>query len=927
MEIFRLFGSIFIENEKANKSLKDTDQQAEKVGKTLQSTIKTAAKWGVAIGAAATAAGGALFALTKRVSDAAGDIDDISQKLGISTTALQEYQYAADQLGISQGQMEKALGRLNQRIGMAERGHQGYKKALEELGVTSRDASEAFVQAVEALHQMEDSNKQAAVAADLFGVMLARDLMPAIVAGGDELLNLRNRAHELGKVMDEETVAAGAAMGDALTDIRVILGGISQDIAAKVLPMFATLSTWIMNNLPKAWAVFQFLGEVIAIVFKYVRLIVGDAVKWMQDNAIGPFINWLTDVWAKRGPPIIAAVEALWEGVKVVFANVFDAIRGLWDVFILAFQGDWAGAWAKLKETAATYWNAIPNMFKGIFEPLISIADNIMQAVIAVIRNVFGDKVADHFETIWDTILIVFDLFRDTFMGMWRAFSALFQGDWAGAWEEVKGVFSNIWNALPDIIESVFENAFGIVDSGARALINIIRDIFGDKVVNVFEAVWDSMTIIFQTGLDVVLELFEVFSAAFRGEWEGVWRGVVNIFSTIWDGLASIFTGPLKAVTDLVKNFAIQITISFMHLKNRAVESVKGVADGIKEWFSETKLGKTFGWLKDTVEDATGWFYNMYDKVVGNSYIPDMVEEIGEAIERLKHNLANPVARYTAEALGDFENLEDGAVAAMMSMAERMDEVLDSISNSIAGWISQISRELFNGTATWKNTLNTFTGLVGGIFGSMFDAIAKEMVKNIVAQNSWLVSTLANIATAVTAYLGQAYAALTAFFWFLGPGAPAAAAGVIAAAVAGIAALGGKVVGSIMGGLGIDPGGNDDVDKTKKGSGGRQVSEITGPTRDLLTDLLSPLANFGQVVAPVQDIRNILDTRLPNFNNLSMDFAGAGAIGGDIVFESGAIVINSSGTSATELSRDMLDAIEREMARRVNFGIRGRGGR
>jgi len=107
--------------------------------------------------------------------------------------------------------------------------------------------------------------------------------------------------------------------------------------------------------------------------------------------------------------------------------------------------------------------------------------------------------------------------------------------------------------------------------------------------------------------------------------------------------------------------------------------------------------------------------------------------------------------------------------------------------------------------------------------------------------------------------------------------------------------------------------------------GGRQVSEITGPTRDLLTDLLSPLAHLAQIVSPIQDIRQILYERLPNFNQ--MEFAGAGAIGGDIVFESGAIVINSSGTSATELSRDMLDAIEREMARRINFGVRGRGGR
>ena len=927
MEIFRLFGSIFIDDTEASKSLQKTDQQAQGVGRTLQDTIKTAAKWGVAIGAAATAAGGALFALVNKVTDTGAAIDAKRKQLGITSEALQEYGYAADQVGISQSSMEQALGRLNQRIGMAAQGNKKYEETLEKLNVTSKNADEAFLQAIETLHQMDDANLQAAMAAELFGTKLGRELMPAIQAGGEEMLALRNRAHDLGKVMDQDTTIASNNFQSALSDVKGVLTGISQDITKRVLPTFEKWMVWTADNIPKAWAVFQFLGEVIAIVFKYVRLIIGDAVTWMRDKALNPFVNWLTDVWSDRGPPILAAVELLWEGIKNIFSNVFGVIQGLWDAFILVFQGDWEGAWEKLKETAASYWNAIPNMFRGIFEPLISIADNIMQAVIAVIRNVFGDKVADHFETIWDTILIVFDLFRDTFMGMWRAFSALFQGDWAGAWEEVKGVFSNIWNALPTIIENAFTSVFGIVDALARNIIEIIRDVFGDNVASVFEAIWESMTIIFQTGLDVVLGLFEVFSAAFRGDWEGVWQGVVNIFSTIWDGLVGIFTGPLGAVTDFVKDWAVKLAISFINMKNRAVESVKGVADGIKEWFSETKLGKTFGWLKDTVEDATGWFYNMYDKVVGNSYIPDMVEEIGEAIERLKHNLANPVARYTAEALGDFENLEDGAVAAMMSMAERMDEVLSGIVDKVSGAISAITREFWNGTATWSRVLNTFAGTIGGIFGSIFDTIAKEMVKNIVAQNTWLVSTLANIATAVTAYLGQAYAALTAFFWFLGPGAPAAAAGVIAAAVAGIAALGGKVVGSIMGGLGIDPGGNDDVDKTKKGSGGRQVSEITGPTRDLLTDLLSPLANFGQVVAPVQDIRNILDTRLPNFNNLSMDFAGAGAIGGDIVFESGAIVINSSGTSATELSRDMLDAIEREMARRINFGVRGRGGR
>ena len=94
-----------------------------------------------------------------------------------------------------------------------------------------------------------------------------------------------------------------------------------------------------------------------------------------------------------------------------------------------------------------------------------------------------------------------------------------------------------------------------------------------------------------------------------------------------------------------------------------------------------------------------------------------------------------------------------------------------------------------------------------------------------------------------------------------------------------------------------------------------------------MVDLLSPLAHLAQIVAPIQDIRQILYERLPNFNTLDFAGAGVGAMGGNIVFESGAIIINSGATSAAELSRDMLDQIEREIARRVNFGIRGRGGR
>jgi len=121
------------------------------------------------------------------------------------------------------------------------------------------------------------------------------------------------------------------------------------------------------------------------------------------------------------------------------------------------------------------------------------------------------------------------------------------------------------------------------------------------------------------------------------------------------------------------------------------------------------------------------------------------------------------------------------------------------------------------------------------------------------------------------------------------------------------------------------PGEGDGGGRTERDSrGGRQVSEITGPTRDLLTDLLTPLANLGTIVTPIQDIRDILDARMPDFNE--MQFRGVGVMGvGSVVFEPGSIVIQSTATTGAAISSDLVDALEQELAGRLNFGDRGHG--
>lgn len=46
MEIFKLFGSIFVDSDAADKSIKKTGDNAEGFAARLGNGIKTAAKWG-----------------------------------------------------------------------------------------------------------------------------------------------------------------------------------------------------------------------------------------------------------------------------------------------------------------------------------------------------------------------------------------------------------------------------------------------------------------------------------------------------------------------------------------------------------------------------------------------------------------------------------------------------------------------------------------------------------------------------------------------------------------------------------------------------------------------------------------------------------------------------------------------------------------
>lgn len=89
---------------------------------------------------------------------------------------------------------------------------------------------------------------------------------------------------------------------------------------------------------------------------------------------------------------------------------------------------------------------------------------------------------------------------------------------------------------------------------------------------------------------------------------------------------------------------------------------VQRVYMAVKTWLVD-KLGGIVASVKQKIDAVTGFFRNMYDKVVGNSYVPDMVDGIAAQMARLDAVMVQPVKDATSKAAAAFRDLQQQTAA------------------------------------------------------------------------------------------------------------------------------------------------------------------------------------------------------------------------------------------------------------------------
>lgn len=437
MDVFDLVAKITLDSSEYESGLSDAEQKASGFGGKLKSGLGTAAKVGAGaialIGTASTAAGAAFVKGAGNVAAYGDNIDKMSQKMGMSSDAYQEWDAVMRHSGTSMETMKASMKTL---ANAAETGSEAFDK----LGISQEDIAnmsqeELFEATITALQGVEDETERTYLAGKTLG-RGATELGALLNTSAEDTAKMRKRVHDLGGVMDKNGVKAAAKYQDSLQDMQTAMQGLSRNLLTDMLPSMTT----VMDGITEIFAGNSDKG--IGMVTQGIDSLVGKIGQKIPKilEIGGKLLSSFSKVISENLPKVIDAA------VQFVTANLPGAIKGLLTIAVPA-----------LISLIGSIAKSLPSLIKGIFT---AITESISQFMPSIKEN--GGKLLS---SIGEGIKGAVSKIPEAIGGILTSIGTWVSENAGTLLEKGKEIFSNVISGIGSAIGTIGTTLAGIITS------------------------------------------------------------------------------------------------------------------------------------------------------------------------------------------------------------------------------------------------------------------------------------------------------------------------------------------------------------------------------------------------------------------------------------------------------------------------------
>ena len=447
----------------------------------------------VATGGAALAAMGTAFIKTSGDVASYGDnIDKMSQKMGLSAEAYQEWDAVMQHSGTSMETMKASMKTL---ANAAETGKDAFDKlGISQEQVASMSQEELFEATIAGLQNVEDTTERTYLAGQLLGKG-ATELGALLNTSAEDTQAMRDRVHELGGVMSDDAVKAAAAYQDQLQDMQTAFSGLSRNMMAEFLPaitevmgglteifngntdqgigmitngisnimsgltaalpqlmqvaasIIQALATALMDNLPQiAQTGMQIVSQLATYVIENLPMLIETAAQIIMQLAFG---------LAEALPTLIPTIV---EVILTIVDNLIDNIDLLVDCAIQLMTGLTLG----LIQALPILIEKAPEIIAKLVTALIQAAPKLIQASLECVKKL-AEALVQYWPMLVSKVPELMENLKNTFFNMVNRFIDIgfnlvegIKSGIANAWSSFTGWLHGLLDGLVDSILSFF---------------------------------------------------------------------------------------------------------------------------------------------------------------------------------------------------------------------------------------------------------------------------------------------------------------------------------------------------------------------------------------------------------------------------------------------------------------------------------------
>ena len=204
----------------------------------------------------------------------------------------------------------------------------------------------------------------------------------------------------------------------------------------------------------------------------------------------------------------------------------------------------------------------------------------------------------------WDAIVEVFGRFK------------------ARASEAIGPPLQRLVTTLQGIFEKFWNDPMG---DGVRMAMDLLAEFgavagewLGDRLIAILSALGELVIGAFEQ----IGRMIDLVNALLNGDWAAAWRFANDI-------VVNMMTGIINAIDTMTGG---------------ALTNLANLVQGVRDWIGQ-KLNAIWQGAIDKINAVERAFFNLYDAVVGNSHVPDMVDGIAAEMARLDQVMVAPAQR------------------------------------------------------------------------------------------------------------------------------------------------------------------------------------------------------------------------------------------------------------------------------------------